>query len=870
MKKLLLVDGSSLLHRAFYALPLLSNHEGLYTNAVHGFMMMFNRMLAERMPDLVAVAFDKSRVTFRNDLYTAYKGTRAETPSELRGQFELVKEVLTAAHLRWLELEGFEADDILGTLAKRGAADGMTVEIFSGDRDIFQLIEPQITVFLTRRGISEIECVDEQAVVEKYGVTPPHLADLKGLMGDSSDNIPGVPGVGEKTAIKLLSRFHDLDTLYAHLEEVEGAKLREKLEKNHDLAFLSRQLATIRLDAPLDIDWEGLIYDKDADQSQLSALYIRLGLRQLLRGLKAPAAQPASATQTAEDRPWPEAEVSAVPVGGESAAGGTAAELPPQTCGLCLDGQRLTIAAFAMEPLIIDMAAAVPADALPPACRAMLADAAVAKVAAEAKEIIKLLAGWGITLAGLQDDITLAAYLLDPARGSYPVTELLAEHGFSCDAPIASRLPALALKLREELAERDMLSLYTEMELPLAPVLADMELRGIRVERERLAAMSEEFAAACDGYQQQIYQLAGHAFNLNSPKQLGTVLFEEMGIPPLKKTKTGYSTDAEVLETLAITQPIARLLLDYRLVSKLKSTYTDGLSKLIAADGKIHTSFTQTVTATGRLSSVEPNLQNIPVRHELGRRIREVFTADGPDDLLLAADYNQIELRVLAHMSGDEKLRQAYLDGEDIHTRTAAEVLGVDPAAVTPVQRRAAKAVNFGIVYGISDYGLSRDLGISRKEAQSYIERYFARYPGVAAYQKQAIHDARARGYAETMFGRRRYLPDLNSRNFNLRSFAERVAINAPIQGSAADIIKLAMIAIHRELEARGFQARMLLQVHDELIFNLPAEELTAVSALVRERMEQAVELALPLVVDVKAGRDWYHMEKIAMEKSNA
>lgn len=851
MKKLLLIDGSSLLHRAFYALPLLSNNDGVFTNAVHGFMMMFNRMVAAQKPDLLAVAFDKSRVTFRNEMFAAYKGTRAETPSELRGQFELIKEVLDAAHVRWLELDGFEADDILGTLAKRGATDGLEVEIFSGDRDILQLIDAHTTVFLTRRGISEIDRYDEAAVQGKYSVTPPHLADLKGLMGDSSDNIPGVPGVGEKTAVKLLSRFGDLDNLYARLDEVESVKLREKLQNNRDAAYLSRDLATIRLDAPLEMGWETFAYDAAADKTALIALYDRLGLRQLLRGLtqSAPAAAMSAA---ADDRPWPDAE--------EAAA---AAQLPEHVCGLLLDGHKLAIAAHGVAPALLDLDTADAGQLAP--YRALLGDAAVAKTAAEAKEIIKLLAKHGVTLAGLADDVTLAAYLLDPARGSYPVEALLAENNLEAgDAPARARqLPALAGLLRGRLQESAMLALYTDMELPLVPVLAAMELRGIRVEQARLAAMSEELAAACDSYQAQIYALAGHAFNLNSPKQLGAVLFEELGIPPLKKTKTGYSTDAEVLETLALTQPIARHLLDYRLVSKLKSTYTDGLGKLIAVDGKIHTSFTQTVTATGRLSSVEPNLQNIPVRHELGRKIREVFTADGPDDLLLAADYNQIELRVLAHISGDEKLRQAYLNGEDIHTRTAAEVLGVEPSAITPTERRAAKAVNFGIVYGISDYGLSRDLGIPRKEAQAYIEKYFARYPGVAAYQKRTIEAARACGYVETMFGRRRYLPDLNSRNFNLRSFAERMAINAPIQGSAADIIKLAMIAIDRELAERGLAARMLLQVHDELIFNVPAAELPAVAALVRARMEGAVSLALPLAVDVKAGHDWYHMEKI-------
>ena len=866
MEKLLLVDGSSLLHRAFYALPLLSNRDGVYTNAVHGFMMMFNRMVAQQKPTRIAVCFDESRTTFRTELYAEYKGTRAETPQELRGQFALIKDVLAAAGVHCLELKRYEADDLLGTLAAQGAAEGMTVEIFSGDRDVFQLINGQTMAYLTRKGISEIERYDEAAVWERYGVSPAHLADLKGLMGDASDNIPGIVGIGEKTAIKLLSQYGDLETLYANLEQVPSVKLQEKLRSGKEAAFTSRMLATICKEAPIDVDWAALAYDPSADKGVLASLYSKLGLQQLLRGLgsieepaaAAPALQSVPVSEW-EDKPWPTQEEL-----GESmfAEPSSAPAFPAGACGLLRTENRLLIALPGEKPRALSVTDGA---ALAPYQEA-LQDVALAKYAADAKDIINLLAAEKISLFGLTDDVCIAAYLLDPARGAYLLPELLVENGFSLPNTEEAQLcllPELAAKMREQLENEGMLALYTEMEMPLVQILAEMEQAGIRVDENKLSAMSKMLAASSEEYQRQIYGLAGHEFNLNSPKQLCVVLFEEMGIPPLKKTKTGYSTDAEVLETLALTQPIAQLLLDYRMAAKLRSTYTDGLRKLIAADGKLHTSFKQTVTATGRLSSAEPNLQNIPVRHELGRRIREVFSADRPGDLLLAADYNQIELRVLAHISGDAKLRAAYLNGEDIHTRTAAEVLGVNPDEITPVQRRAAKAVNFGIVYGISDYGLSRDLGISRKEAELYIERYFLRYPDVAAYQKQTIQEAREKGYAETLFGRRRYLPDLNNRNFNLRSFAERMAINAPIQGTAADIIKLAMVELAKAMKEQGLASRMLLQVHDELIFNVPIGELDVMKQLVKEKMEQAVQLSLPLVVDVKIGADWYHMEKV-------
>ncbi len=879
MEKLLLIDGSSLLHRAFYALPLLTNKDGLFTNAVHGFMMMLNKMLGRQQPDYVLVGFDKSRVTFRTAIDPAYKGNRSATPVELRGQFELIKEVLSAASIRWYEQDDYEADDIIGTMSARGSADGLAVEIFSGDRDVFQLIDEHTTVYMTKKGITEIECYDTEAIRERYGVTPRQLIEVKGLQGDTSDNIPGVPGVGEKTALKLINQYHDIDGLYAHVDEIKG-KLGEKLAANKEQAYRSRELATICRDMPIGLTWDACAYDAAADKTELAAVYRRLELNQLLRGLGQAQKPAASARRTVivtddEERPWT-TEDESLPQTGDIFADDEAVKALAEkikaaaSCGLlcCWEGPvvkgRITKLGIALAE---DESVCVSREKLP-LLGGILADPAVAKHTYNCKEAYILLRANGIELAGVADDAVLAAYLLDPARSDLELADIAAGEEMlafpTAAGAQAALLPRLCERLRQKLTDDGMLALYTDMELPLAAVLADMEFAGVRVEGSKLVEMSAVLSRAEQEYQQKIYAIAGHEFNINSPKQLGTVLFEELGIPPVKKTKTGYSTNAEVLESLAPAWEIAGLVLDYRMVAKLRSTYTDGLRELIDPDtGKIHTSYKQTVTATGRLSSVEPNLQNIPVRHELGRQIRKVFTADGEGDILVAADYNQIELRVLAHIANDEKLIDAFRKGEDIHTRTASEVLGVAKDEITPEQRRQAKAVNFGIVYGISDYGLAKDLHISRAEAADYIARYFQRYPGVAAYQQKTIMDARVCGYVSTLCGRRRYLPDLLNRSFNLRSLAERMAINAPVQGSAADIIKLAMVRIAAELKKRGLHSQMLLQVHDELIFNVPREEKDELVALIKDKMEHVMELAVPLTVDIKAGADWYDMEKL-------
>ncbi len=884
MKKLLLIDGSSLLHRAFYALPLLSNSKGVFTNGVYGFMMMFNRLIAEQKPDYLVVCLDKSRISFRTEIAADYKGTRKETPLELSSQFPLLKEVLAAANVSIEEMEGYEADDLLGTLANCGVEQGLTVSIVSGDKDMLQLINDYTKIIMVRKGISEIEEWDEAKVEEKYGLKPPMLIDLKGLQGDSSDNISGVPGIGEKTALKLLHSFGSIKGIYEHIDEVEGKSLHAKLSENHELALRSRQLATICTSAPLKIDWQHYTYKKPDNQA-LSEVYRTLQLNQLLRKLEAKAPTGETTLFVDDDAPWQVGEslthddkfdlidnIEAAQSLAEQLHNAKKIALYPIWQGAAIKGDILYLGIAAGT---LNTPVAVSLTALP-ALKIILEDSNISKITAFVKELKLLLAAHDIKLAAVSDDILLAAYLLNPSGNEPDINQLAKDYNLQLRANstvsaawagrCATILEPLAEILKQQLVEVEMEKLYREIELPLSAVLAKMEITGIRVKDDALSNMSEELKNTAEGFQRQIYQIAGHEFNINSPKQLSEVLFVEMCIPPVKKTKSGFSTDSEVLEALAAEHEIAKMIIEYRLCSKLKSTYTDGLRQLInPATGKLHTTFKQTITATGRLSSVEPNLQNIPVRHELGRKIRQVFIVDRPGNLLLAADYNQIELRVLANISGDDKLTEAFKEGADIHTSTASEVMGVPFGEVTRAMRRQAKTVNFGIIYGISDYGLSRDLGISRAQAHDYIEKYFLRYSEVQQYQKQTIKLAKENGYVSTLLGRRRYLPDINNPNFNIRSFAERTAINTPIQGSAADIIKIAMINIDRELEQRGLHSKMILQVHDELIFDMVEEERQILPQLVKQLMESALAMSVPLLVDIKTGADWYNMQTLEL-----
>ncbi|WP_286821528.1 DNA polymerase I [Mitsuokella sp. UBA4253] len=865
-KRFLVLDGSSLIFRAFYALPGLSDSHGQPTGAIFGFSNMLTKLMAEQQPDLMVLAFDKSRHTFRTERYADYKGTRDKTPEELLSQFPLLREFAANMGIPFLEKDNYEADDIIGTLATQAAAKGYDVRVITGDRDALQLVRPNLRVLLTKKGISEIKDYDTAAFEEEYGFEPLKLIDLKGLMGDTSDNIPGVPGVGPKTASKLLLTYGSVENVLAHVGEVSGKKLKENLQTYADQARLSKELATIELHVP-DLAFAEEDYRIQPNMEKMQAFCDDHELRAVWRNferLYGPAelaldldeGENGAAAQDLSYDLWDEAAVK------------TAARAPY----LAVSGIFSGLAPFAsLEGLAVV--------AGPDAEKAgfVARDSAAFPVLLQLLESDKQAVLFGLkrydqaSLRGQKAffDVELAAYLLEPERSKYALSELsqkylqeAAPESFDdekaqavWEAKAISRLyPLLGAKLEEE----KLTHLMDTIELPLVEVLAAMEQNGVYVNRTHLAEKTEEVAGRLQTIEAAIYEMAGHDFNLNSPKQLGVVLFEELGLPVRKKTKTGYSTNAEVLESLRLEHPIIEQILAYRLWSKLKSTYLDGIAGLIRTDtGRVHTNFNQTVTATGRLSSSDPNLQNIPVRTEEGRMIRALFEPGEGYDCLLSADYSQIELRLLAHMSGDENFIDAFKRGQDIHARTAAEVFGIPLDEVTPELRRHAKAVNFGIVYGISDFGLARNLHISRKEAGDYISRYFERYPGVRAFMDKVVAEAHETGYVTTMFGRRRELPAIKSRNYNQRMLAERMAMNTPIQGTAADVIKLAMIAAYRKLREAGVKSRILLQVHDELVLEVKESELETVQVILHEAMEHVVSLSVPLSIDVHWGRNW-------------
>ena len=865
-KRFLVLDGSSLIFRAFYALPGLSDSHGQPTGAIFGFSNMLTKLMAEQQPDLMVLAFDKSRHTFRTERYADYKGTRDKTPEELLSQFPLLREFAANMGIPFLEKDNYEADDIIGTLATQAAAKGYDVRVITGDRDALQLVRPNLRVLLTKKGISEIKDYDTAAFEEEYGFEPLKLIDLKGLMGDTSDNIPGVPGVGPKTASKLLLAYGSVENVLAHVGEVSGKKLKENLQTYADQARLSKEVATIELHVP-DLAFAEEDYRIQPDMEKMQAFCDDHELRAVWRNF---------------ERLYGPAELALDLDGGEN--GAAAQDLSydlwdEEAVKTAVKAPYLAVSGIfsGLAPFVSLEGLAVVAG--PDAEKAGF----VARDSAAFPALLQLLESdqqavvFGLKRydqAGLRGqkaffDVELAAYLLEPERSKYALSELsqkylqeAAPESFDdekaqavWEAKAISRLyPLLGAKLEEE----KLTHLMDTIELPLVEVLAAMEQNGVYVNRAHLAEKTEEVADRLQKIEASIYEMAGHDFNLNSPKQLGVVLFEELGLPVRKKTKTGYSTNAEVLESLRLEHPIIEQILAYRLWSKLKSTYLDGIAGLIRTDtGRVHTSFNQTVTATGRLSSSDPNLQNIPVRTEEGRMIRALFEPGEGYDCLLSADYSQIELRLLAHMSGDENFIDAFKRGQDIHARTAAEVFGIPLDEVTPELRRHAKAVNFGIVYGISDFGLARNLHISRKEAGDYISRYFTRYPGVRAFMDKVVAEAHETGYVTTMFGRRRELPAIKSRNFNQRMLAERMAMNTPIQGTAADVIKLAMIAAYRKLREAGLKSRILLQVHDELVLEVKESELETVQAILHEAMEHVVSLFVPLSIDVHWGRNW-------------
>jgi DNA polymerase-1 len=874
--KLLLVDGNSVAFRAFFALhnslERFKNKNGLHTNAIYAFNNMFENVMAKENPTHVLVAFDAGKTTFRTEFYPEYKAGRSKTPGEFKEQMPYIRELLTGLGVKYYELDNYEADDIIGTLATKVSKEEFDVVVLSGDRDLTQLASDSVKVDITIKGVSDIESYTPEHVAEKYdGLTPNQIIDMKGLAGDTSDNIPGVTKIGEKTAIKLLKEYGSVEGVYENIDSLKKSKMKENLINDKEQAFLSKRLATINVDSPVDVNIDELKYE-GKDLEKLVPFYKEMDFKQFLSKLDIE-----EEVVDLEDVHFDVVDTFTEDMFTEDMA--LYVEMMEDNyhtspiVGVAWGTKKKIYATNSLELFesrpFIDW----------------LTSDKYKKIVYDAKRTYVSLNRYVGKTQGIKFDVLLAAYLLDTNDNSTDIEGVAQYYGYSdiqSDEAIYGKgakkgLPEddelffshlarkinaihfLTEKLDHELSEKNQADLFYKMELPLSRILADMEITGIRVDANRLKEMRIEFSDRLREIEQKIYTEAGEEFNLNSPKQLGVILFEKMGLPVIKKTKTGYSTAVDVLEQLKEQAPIVEDILVYRQIAKIQSTYVEGLLKVIQPDDKIHTRYVQTLTQTGRLSSVDPNLQNIPIRLEEGRKIRQAFVPREKDWLIFSSDYSQIELRVLAHISDDQHLKEAFIEGQDIHSSTAMRVFGIEKAEdVTPNMRRQAKAVNFGIVYGISDYGLSQNLGITRKQAQEYIDTYFDKYPGVKKYMEDIVRDAKDKGFVETLYHRRRYLPDINSRNFNLRSFAERTAINTPIQGSAADILKIAMIEMDQRLKTENMQATMLLQVHDELVFEAPETELERLNELVKDVMENAVALHVPLITDSSWGNTWY------------
>ncbi|MGI6093955.1 MAG: DNA polymerase I [Lachnospiraceae bacterium] len=876
--KIVLIDGHSILNRAFYGLPDLTNAEGLHTNAVYGFINILLKTIEEEQPEYLAVAFDLHAPTFRHKMFEAYKGTRKPMPQELRQQVPIMQDVLRAMGVTLIMKEGYEADDLLGTIAKQSEAEGLEVTVLSGDRDLLQLVTDHIKVRIpkTRMGKTTIEDYYVQDVVDKYQLKPLQIIELKALMGDASDNIPGLPGVGEKTATKILLEYETIENAYAHVEEIKPNKAKNAFLEHYDMAVLSKKLATIELQVPISFDWE---------QSRLGDLFTQeayewfkeLEFKNLLSrfsDISVSGSKLEEAFETVTD--FGKAEEIFALLAKKETVGIQLLTEKHRVLGLGAAWMEeetpkavfCPVEGFLTENYLCDQLSAV--------CN---------RVKSAASLNVKAMLPY-ITVEKQETffDNGLAAYLLNPLKSSYSYDDIAKEYldqmlpakedllgKLSYEKGLEEKFEQVAVSacymaytalasksvLTQKLEETGMWQLFQEIEMPLVFTLYDMEKEGIRVQAEELKEYGSRLNVRILELEEEIYAQAGEKFNINSPKQLGVILFEKMQMPGGKKTKTGYSTAADVLEKLAPDHKIVADILEYRQLAKLKSTYADGLANYIAEDGRIHSNFNQTITATGRISSTEPNLQNIPIRMELGRLIRKVFV---PKDgyVFLDGDYSQIELRVLAHMSGDEMLIQAYKEAQDIHRMTASQVFHVPFDEVTDLQRRNAKAVNFGIVYGISSFGLSQDLSITRKEAAEYIARYFETYPKIKGFLDGLVEQGKEKGYVTTMFGRRRPIPELSSSNFMQRSFGERVAMNSPIQGTAADIIKIAMIRVNQALKEQGLKSRLILQVHDELLIETAKDEVETVSAILEKEMKGAADLAVSLEVDMHTGENWY------------
>ena len=875
MNKLVLIDGNSLSFRAFYALPLLSNKAGIHTNAILGFAKLLEKIIREEQPTHFLVAFDAGKTTFRHSKYSEYKGGRQKTPPELSEQFPYIRQLLDAYHIKHYELENYEADDIIGTLSKEADQNDFETIIVTGDRDLTQLATQNVTIYYTKKGVTDVDHYTPEFIAEKYnGLKPIQIIDMKGLMGDSSDNIPGVAGVGEKTAIKLLNQFDSVEGVYENIDKVSGKKLKEKLELSHEDALMSKELATINRHSPIEVTLNDTKLNDIKDNHEKIELFKKLEFKQLLADIDNEASEFEQEQKQVSFDILPTFEYVDFN------------HLDEAVIHFEIDGSNylkddiLKFGFYDKERYIV-----VDADNIKdyPELIKWLENENSKKVVYDAKKTFVIAHRLNINIQNIVFDAMLASYIIDPSRTiddvysvvtnyhqtyvkedvsiygkgkkrQVPNAEILNTH----IASITKSIDAVKPLMEKELESHQQMNLLKDLELPLARILSKMEEIGIYTDVNDLQRMQQELQEKLELLVQRIHDAAGEEFNINSPKQLGVVLFETLKLPVIKKTKTGYSTAVDVLEQLQNEHPIINDILEYRQLAKLQSTYVEGLQKVISNDKRIHTRFNQTLAQTGRLSSVDPNLQNIPIRLEEGRKIRKAFKPSSEDSVILSADYSQIELRVLAHITQDDSLKEAFIHGQDIHTATARKVFGVEAEEVTDLMRRQAKAVNFGIVYGISDYGLSQSLNITRKEAKIFIDDYLASFPGVKQYMSDIVKDAKANGYVETLLHRRRYIPDITSRNFNLRGFAERTAMNTPIQGSAADIIKLAMVEFDKQVQHTSYKAKLLLQVHDELIFEVPKSEVEEFSLFVEDIMEHALDLDVPLKVDSNYGPTWY------------
>lgn len=861
MEKLLILDSNSLMNRAFYALPPLTNSEGISTNAIYGFMNMLLKMKEEIKPNYIVAAFDRKAPTFRHKEYSDYKAGRKKMPAELAMQFPIIKDILKNLAIEIYEIDGFEADDIIGTVANLCEKEGIEVYVVTGDKDALQLASENINVIITKKGVTETAEYNKQAFIDEYKITPKQFIDVKGLMGDKSDNIPGVPGIGEKTAFKLIQTYGSIEEVLNNVENVNGKKLKENLEEYREQALFSKKLATIITEVPIDINLEDIKSNENFNKEALKEQLMKLEMKKLLYKI------------IGEDEKK-EISINKETINTLEALKKTLEEIKDEAfftytvldssifSKIRIDKIFLGEENQSKEICIDEIIKENKEEALK-IIKGFMENENIKKVIHDSKALITILSKENIELKGLEFDTAIAAYLLDSSKGKYELNSLISrylledveENNF---LNLSFYIKPLYLKLKELINKDNMDELYYTIELPLVYVLSAMEKEGFNIDKLMLDELQNNFTTEIDKTQKEIYNLAEEEFNISSPKQLGKILFEKLDLPVIKKTKTGYSTNAEVLEQLKDKHPIIEKVIYYRQITKLNSTYVEGLKNVVDSDGAIHSSFNQTVTTTGRLSSTEPNLQNIPIKYEMGREIRKVFIPKENGDIILSCDYSQIELRVLAHMANDENMINAFKHHSDIHRKTASEVFNTPFEEVTPLMRSRAKAVNFGIIYGMSDFSLAQDLKISKKEAAEYMAIYFDRYPNIKSYLNETVEKAKEDGYVLTILNRRRFIPEIKSSNKIVKALGDRLAMNAPIQGSAADIIKIAMVKVYNRLNKEKLKSKLILQVHDELILNVKENEEEKVRALVKEEMENAVKLKVPMEVDINEGSTWY------------